>query len=140
MKLLKQKCDLVTEEELPSILSDLEDSFEDLKKRGYGLAAPQIGIMKQVAIIRAGGINIDLVNPVIVEKAKRIIFQKEGCLSFPGLFIDTDRYTEVVVETGIGENRKQYYSYGIEAVIIQHEIDHLRGILFLKRKHRSNRK
>ena len=140
MKLLKQKCDPVTEEELFSILGDLEDSFEDLKERGYGLAAPQIGIMKQVAIIRAGGANVNLINPVIIKKENRTIFQKEGCLSFPGLFVDTDRYMEVLVETGIGDSRKQYYSYGIEAVIIQHEIDHLQGVLFLTKKHRSNRR
>jgi len=136
---LKNKCELVTEEELPSVLQDLEDSFVDIAKRGYGLSAPQIGISKQVSIVRVGEVKLNLVNPEIIEKEGRFLFQKEGCLSFPGIYIDTDRYKEITIENGIGENRKQYYTYGIEAVVLQHEIDHLSGTLFFDRKHRKRR-
>ena len=140
---LTKKCELVTETELPGIIQDLEDSFVGV--RGYGLSANQIGIQKQVAIIRVGEVNnpgywkLDLINPVIVSKDGKTVFPKEGCLSFPGIRIDTSRYNEIIIETGFEPERKRYYHYGLESVILQHECGHLMGQLIFDFKHKARK-
>jgi len=99
---------------------------------GIGLAAPQIGIFKRVSIIRVPStgyknLSVNLVNPQIVEKYDKAIFQNEGCLSFPGMNKRTWRYQEILVK-----NEIEPYSFiatGLFAVCIQHEIDHLDGIV-----------
>jgi peptide deformylase len=95
---------------------------------GTGLACPQIGIPKTMAIIRIGNYKIDLVNANISNKYDIFTFINEGCLSFPGMFKNTYRYKEVVVEN----NFVKPYSFiasGLLAVTIQHELDHLNNIL-----------
>lgn len=99
---------------------------------GIGLAAPQIGLLKRVAIIRVPStgyknLYVNLVNPEIIVKYDKAIFQNEGCLSFPSSNKKTWRYQEIVVK-----NEIEPYSFiatGLFAVCIQHEIDHLDGIV-----------
>jgi peptide deformylase len=135
-KELKVKCALVEPgEDISQIIQDLEDTFETLKKYGQGLAANQIGHNKQVAIVRTPLCKINLINPVILSKDSKTTF-KEGCLSFPGLGILTDRYLEVVVESGAEEEKQRYSLTDLEAIVVQHETDHLNGITFIQRKHR----
>jgi len=110
----------------------LQRSYE-LGKPGIGLACPQIGIPKNMAIIRVTGdngkqYNIDLVNAKIKEGYDKHIFRKEGCLSFPGKFVRTKRYREILV-TSNEVDPKSFIATGLLAVCIQHELDHLRGIL-----------
>lgn len=98
---------------------------------GIGLACPQIGIAKKMAIIRINGkpsFYADLVNPIIEEKYDLGIFQGEGCLSFPNLAGNTMRYQEIKVINFLG-NPKKFIATGLPAVCIQHEIDHLNGIV-----------
>lgn len=132
---LNKKLELVTPEELPAIIKDLEDSFVGLK--GYGLAANQIGILKQVAIIRFKDWNIDIINPTIILKDEKCLFPREGCLSFPGLRVDTDRYNKLIFESGF--DRQNYFYYGMEAAICSHEIDHLMGRTIFEAKHKTRR-
>lgn len=138
---LKSKCtEVETEEEVKSIVQDLEDSLAGIK--GFGLAAIQIGILKQVAIIRVGEVKIDLINPIIIAKSDKTTFPKEGCLSMPGLVLDTDRYQTIVTEIGLDKGpgtRERMISTGIEAVVVQHEVDHLNGITILDRVHRRKK-
>ncbi len=122
----------------PQEIEDLKRILEielDLSAKngfpGIGLACPQIGIAKKMAIIRINGktsFYADLVNPVIEEKYDLSIFQGEGCLSFPELSGNTQRYQEIKVINLLGFPKK-FIATGLPAVCIQHEIDHLNGIV-----------
>jgi len=131
-------------EEGEEIAKKLIEALDEVKY-GIGLSANQIGISKSVSVIRAKKDNppIILMNPVVVERSKEKIGYVEGCLSLPGKRTNTIRNLKVVVSTlnhanplpfgpetepvtqqSVGED------YGIlESVCIQHEIDHLEGIL-----------
>jgi len=138
IKELKKKCEpVISQDEVESIVKKLEETFTTLK--GYGLAANQIGIDKQLAIVRMDKCILSLINPIIVFKENKYKFTGENCFSFPGLFIDTDRYEYVVVESGLGGDRRRFSFHGLEAAVIQHEIDHLMGITIRDRKHRSRK-
>ncbi len=135
LKFLKQKStETWIPEESLEIIRDLEDSL-DLDK-GIGLTAIQIGIPKKVAIIRMPKLKLDLVNPVLLEKYDKFRFQKERCLSLPGLAIDTTRYMDIMIKNGDG---KIFSFYGLEAIVVQHEIDHMNGLTILDRKWRKRK-
>lgn len=107
---------------------------------GLGLAAPQIGIPLQAAIVRTpkgfypwnpDGIRMNLWNPKLEIEGKDTILYKEGCLSFPGQFWMTKRWRDIVFTNGDG---RKYVAEGSEAVVLQHEIGHLTGHTFLEYK------
>ena len=97
------------------------------KRPGVGLACPQIGIAKKMAIVRVDDFKIDLVNPKIIEQYHQFEFDGEGCLSFPGRYEKTLRYREIVVENGVYPFR--FIATGFVAVVISHETDHLNSVL-----------
>lgn len=115
---------------LTKLLNDMYDTMLDAD--GVGLAAPQVGILQQVAVVDIGDENgrIELINPMILESTGEQV-GPEGCLSFPGLFGEVRRYDTIKVRA---QNRrgKMYIlkASGYLARAIQHEIDHLHGILF----------
>ncbi|MBO8127688.1 MAG: peptide deformylase [Peptococcaceae bacterium] len=100
---------------------------------GVGLAAPQIGVSKRVIVVDVGEGLVALVNPEIVETegSER---GKEGCLSIPGYWGEVDRAQRVRVK-GLSRNGKEVVisAEGFLARALQHEIDHLDGILFIDR-------
>ena len=131
---LKQISIEVKPEEIKGIIKQLEDNLKGL--RGIGLTAIQIGIPKRVSIIRISGKDpMDLYNAKITEKTDPIKF-KELCLSIPGLSIETRRYNNITFENGDGQI---YSANGIEAIVVQHEIDHMNGKTMLDRKWRRRR-
>ncbi len=104
---------------------------------GIGLAAIQVGIPKRVIVLdleqKEGQKNpICLVNPEIIEKSKNNSTYEEGCLSVPGQFAEIDRPDKCHVKylDYYGE-KKEIKAEGMLATCIQHEIDHLEGILFI---------
>jgi peptide deformylase len=104
---------------------------------GIGLAAIQVGIPKRVIVLdikqKEGQKNpICLVNPEIIEKSKNNSTYEEGCLSVPGQFAEIDRPDKCHVKylDYYGE-KKEIKAEGMLAICIQHEIDHLEGILFI---------
>lgn len=103
------------------------------QNRGVGLAAVQVGVLKRVIIVDAGEELISLANPEIVRKSGRQ-FGPEGCLSLPGIFLDVKRSREVMVR-GLNREGKevQVEGSGLRARALQHEIDHLDGVLILDR-------
>ena len=112
----------------------VEDMFETMYKyNGVGLAAPQIGILKRVLVIDTGeeGEKLEMINPTITKLEKEVILS-EGCLSFPNVFGNVRRYnyTEAEYMTKDGE-KKTIKAGGLLAQAIQHEIDHLNGVLFI---------
>lgn len=103
---------------------------------GVGLAAPQVGDSRRVIVAEVSQENsglIALINPVIVESSGTSEFE-EGCLSLPGISAKVKRAAEVVVEglTPDGKQVRNKYT-GLLATVIQHEVDHLEGILFVDR-------
>lgn len=131
-EILEQECKPVNlfDKKLGKLLDDMYETMIEFD--GVGLAAPQINIDKQIAIVDVDDHHgtIELINPEITESTGNQT-GPEGCLSFPGLFGEVTRPFKIKVRA---QNRKgKYYEMEAEdflARAIQHEIDHLHGILF----------
>ena len=112
---------------------DLIDSMVRIMRQanGVGLAAPQVGILNRVIVIAPMDMKpTALINPKIV-KAEGEQIGVEGCLSIPGLYGDVKRCAFVEIETEDRKGRHLTYEFeGIHARVVQHEIDHLEGVLF----------
>ncbi|AOM41104.1 peptide deformylase [Xenorhabdus hominickii] len=133
-KRLRQKCVDVTD--FDKVQTLIDDMFETMYStdNGIGLAAPQIGRKEAVLIIDLSS-NRDqpmvLVNPKIVEKERRVVNQ-EGCLSIPGYYADVERFEKVKVEAFDRNGKPITVESGdFLSIVMQHEIDHLHGIIFI---------
>ncbi|MBM7705359.1 peptide deformylase [Chryseomicrobium aureum] len=117
-------------EELGKLLDDMYETM--VAADGIGLAAPQIGVSKRIAIVDMGEGQevIEMINPQVVAIGGKEV-EVEGCLSFPGLYGEVERpyYVKVEAEDRDG-NLYELEAEDYEARAIQHEIDHLNGILF----------
>ena len=107
------------------------------KGQGIGLAAPQVGILRRVIVIHGdfkGQRILGLINPKITKMSKEKEKDTEGCLSFPGIFLEIKRAKEIKVK-GLDINGKKVKlkAKDLLARVLQHEIDHLNGILFFDR-------
>ena len=101
--------------------------------RGVGLAAPQVGVSVRAAVIDVGDGLITLVNPKITAAEGEEV-DVEGCLSLPGLIGDVPRSARVTVQALDSEGKEKKISGdGLLARALQHELDHLDGILFIDR-------
>jgi peptide deformylase len=120
------------DEGVRALVADLFDTMR--AANGVGLASNQIGVARRVAVVSVEGEGEHvLVNPVVLEHGGRQVGE-EGCLSIPDIFADVERADRVVVEA-VDERgaRQRIEASGMLARAIQHEIDHLDGILFLDR-------
>jgi peptide deformylase len=110
----------------------ISDMFETMDAaRGVGLAANQVGVPRRVAVVGVEDDRFVMVNPRIIETEGRVSAE-EGCLSIPEIYADVTRPERVVIEALDAQGqpyRKE--AGGLTARAIQHEIDHLDGILFL---------
>ncbi|MGM0440800.1 MAG: peptide deformylase [Elusimicrobiota bacterium] len=107
---------------------------EMIKNNGIGLAAPQVGIQKKITAISSEASDnlqkpLILVNPKILEGQGHQEID-EACLSVCGVTARIPRKDDIVVETGIKDNRQVLKAGGLLSIVMQHEIDHLNGILF----------
>jgi len=103
------------------------------QNKGLGLAAPQVGILKRVIVADVGDGLVSLVNPKILWRQGKDVMS-EGCLSIPGINLEIKRSKEVIVEGLTKEGEKvQLGAVGLLARVLQHEIDHLDGILIVDR-------
>ena len=129
-------------------ISKVDNSMRELAKnmltsmysaKGIGLAAPQVGIQKRILVI-----DLDIenpatpphvfINPEIISSSGTINTYEEGCLSIPGVYLDVIRPTSIKVSFRDEMGRpKKMNADGLLARCIQHEIDHLNGILFIDR-------
>ncbi len=106
---------------------------------GIGLAAPQVGIHKQLIVVdvnpdEAATPPLILINPVIQKLSGDPVINQEGCLSIPNVYLDVKRPAEIIVTYKDEQGRPQKLEAdGLLACCIQHEIDHLNGVLFVDR-------
>ena len=132
-----------------SNIEQIDDYIVSLSKKminimyeapGVGLAAPQIGINKNIFVFDAGGGPKVAINPKIEDLQGDIIFM-EGCLSLPGYYWDIERY-EYAKLSCLNENGEEIIYEGEELLgrVLQHEYDHLQGNLLLKKLKRKIRK
>lgn len=120
------------------LLDNMNDTLDVAD--GVGLAAPQIGVSKRVIVVKLDDVVVELINPVILEKEGQNSAE-EGCLSIPNITGDVIRAAKVRVQ---GLNRQgetvDIQTDRLLARALQHEIDHLEGILFIdiaKKTYRS---
>ena len=131
---LRRRADPV-EAVTPEIEQYLDDMIETMYASvGIGLAATQVGItLRMLVLDEGGGVASAYVNPTIVEAGGEDVGE-EGCLSLPGIFADVARAKWVLVEA---RDRKgapiRRRAAGLLARVLQHEIDHLEGVLFIDR-------
>ncbi|HEX3256174.1 MAG TPA: peptide deformylase [Gaiellaceae bacterium] len=127
-------------EELDESVTGLVERMRGLmsEARGVGLAAPQLGILRRVLVYQAGEEEpfVALVNPRVVETGEEHIADDEGCLSLgaASVIVQVERPTTLVVEATSPEGEElRIEAEGLEARVIQHELDHLDGILIIDR-------
>jgi peptide deformylase len=118
--------------EIRALLADMIDTMWG--QVGVGLAAPQIGVSLRIFVMDNGkGGARAFINPIVTRRGGTVR-EEEGCLSVPGIFADVERSKWLTIEAldGDGE-RVTFEAHGLEAKVIQHEIDHLDGVLFIDR-------
>ncbi|HEX2371643.1 MAG TPA: peptide deformylase [Solirubrobacterales bacterium] len=110
---------------------------------GVGLAATQLGIMRRLLVFQAGpdAPATPLINPEIEWISDEFATAEEGCLSLPGVVVDVDRPLHIRVRgQDAGGDAMSIEASGLEARVLQHEIDHLDGVLMIERTTREQRK
>ena len=111
------------------------------KHEGVGLAANQVGRLKRILVAAVEDEEFVLVNPVVKESAATTEKELEGCLSIPGIQVEVERPTQIMVSAqDASGNPRELEASGLLARILQHEIDHLDGVLILDRTDRESRK
>lgn len=112
----------------------IDDMAETMyEENGVGLAAPQVGVSQQIIVVDDGHGLMALINPELVHGEGSQI-GLEGCLSVPGYYGDVERYQTITVKAMDRHNKKvRLKAEGFLARIIQHEMDHLKGHLFIEK-------
>lgn len=117
----------------------MDDMIETMRVySGVGLAGPQVGILKRIFVLEYKGTLMKIVNPVLTQQSGHSILE-EGCLSIPNVLVDIERSTKLTMDylTPYGEKQSVRVTNFI-ARIVQHETDHLNGILILDFKSNKN--
>ena len=127
--ILIQKSEKVELGEAKEIISDLLDTAKAHIDKCAGLAAPQIGILKKVIVVRDGNTFFPMINPTIIKRTGNQFSSKEGCLSLEGERIVKRHPSILVSYQDINGNKLTKTFNSLLSVIIQHEIDHLNGKL-----------
>lgn len=131
-EILRKKSTPVKEvdKKILKLIKDMEVSMAD--EKGVGLAAPQVGVNKRVIIVTLDDKKImPMINPEITDHSGETICGEEGCLSLPGIWGQVERYQQIVVKFLNEKGHKMILKLdNFNARVVQHEIDHLDGILF----------
>ena len=143
-KILTEPNKILRQKSIPveSVDKDMQKLMDDMLETmyaapGIGLAAIQVGVPKRIIVLdiqqKEGQKNpLFFVNPEIIEKSKNLTTYEEGCLSVPGQFAEIDRPDQCHIKYLDYEgNKKEMKAEGMLATCIQHEMDHLEGILFI---------
>ena len=139
---LREKAEPVNgvDDEVRALARDMLDTLADAD--GVGLAGPQVGVARRVIVVHPPAPEPDevreeprvLVNPVIVEKGGSVVAAEEGCLSIPEVYETVKRPDRVRIRAiGLDGEDFEISAEGMTSRILQHEIDHLDGVLFIDR-------
>jgi peptide deformylase len=130
-------------DEIRALASDMLDTMYDAP--GIGLAAIQIGVPKRLVVIDLGKTEeerrpVVLIDPEIVAVSEETRIHEEGCLSIPEYYEEVERPDRVTVRyRDLDGNQVETEAYGLFATCVQHEIDHLNGVLFIDHLSRLKR-
>ena len=135
--ILREKSEILekVDDELRNLLDDMLETM--YAASGIGLAAVQVGVLKRLIVIDISKDKekknpLFLINPEIISKSKKTSIYEEGCLSLPGHFAEIERPAECQIKFIDYDGKEQELRVnGLLATCIQHEIDHLNGILFI---------
>ncbi len=118
--------------EIKTLIADMAETM--WHQVGIGLAAPQVGVSLRIFVMDDGKRGARaIVNPVVTERGG-VVKEEEGCLSLPGIFAEVERSKSLRIEGLDGEGQPiRFEAQGLQAKIIQHELDHLDGVLFIDR-------
>jgi len=140
---LREKCHLVTDigsAEIRELVADLADTLAHWRAQtgyGRGIAAPQIGVMKRAIFLQLPGEKAwALINPEIVERSAEMITVWDACLSFLSIFMQVPRHQKITVRYFDLDGMEKLVHAGEErdlSELLQHELDHLDGILAIDR-------
>lgn len=132
---LRRRCrDVAAGENVGALAAGMQRAM--LAAGGVGLAAPQVGDARRLLVCRDPAVRnaapLVLINPVIEDRGRIVVGFEEGCLSFPGLFLNLWRPRDVCIRySDLAGERRRLDATGLLARVLQHEIDHLEGILFI---------
>ena len=135
--ILRKKSEMLekVDDELRALLDDMLETMYDAP--GIGLAAVQIGILKRLIVLDISKDKekknpLFLINPEIISLSKKTSVHEEGCLSLPGYFAEIERPAECQIKfIDYNGKEKELKANGLLATCIQHEVDHLNGVLFI---------
>ena len=138
-KILRDDCQKVKkiDKKMCKFLDDMKDTM--FASQGVGLAAPQVGVNICAVICRFNYDTdhetvVDMINPEILSKSEDFILMEEGCLSIPGKFEEVARHAALTVKFTDRKGREQVLKLkGFNARIVQHEVDHIHGTLYVDR-------
>ena len=123
------------DDEIRALLDDMLETM--YAAPGIGLAAVQVGILKRLIVIDISKNEekknpLFLINPEIISRSKKTSIYEEGCLSLPGHFAEVERPAECQIKfVDYDGKEKELQANGLLATCIQHEVDHLNGVLFI---------
>ena len=135
--ILRKKCEPLekVDEDTKKLMDDMLETM--YAAPGIGLAAIQVGILKRLVVIDISKEEekkkpIFLINPQIIHQSKKTSIYEEGCLSLPGQFAEIERPAECTLKyIDYNGKEKELKADGLLATCVQHEVDHLNGILFI---------
>ena len=135
--ILRKKCEPLekVDTETKKLMDDMLETM--YAAPGIGLAAIQVGILKRLVVIDISKGEeekkpVFLINPQIIHRSKKTSIYEEGCLSLPGQFAEIERPSECTLSyIDYDGKKKELKAKGLLATCIQHEVDHLNGILFI---------
>ena len=126
----------IADPEIQALIDDMVETMHEA--HGVGLAAPQVGEGAQLFVYQAAGppelpLHV-VINPLVTPQAREVAYDWEGCLSIPDLRGMVPRHPAVRIQ-GLDRqgNQLNYVARGFEARVVQHEFDHLNGVVFLDR-------
>ena len=125
--------------EIRQIAGDMMDAMH--RDKGVGLAAPQVGFLRRIFVTHAEGDEPRVfINPSIIRTSQEEVNYEEGCLSLPGIWAEIRRPESITIQAWNEKGRAfTLEAAGILARVIQHEYDHLEGILFIDRVNEAKR-
>jgi peptide deformylase len=124
---------------VPLITKDVKKFIEAMhvavqKAKGVGLAAPQVGRHERIVIAKIAKRFLTMINPKILEFSEKTTTEEEGCLSLPDLWGPVERPEGITIRFTNEKNEEHtLYLSGLDSRVVQHEVDHLDGILFIDR-------